>query len=684
MSDDAQQDNQQQSAPAPLEGAGRVGVRQTRTFEQEREVAISDVQGRPMLHWRGKRPLPTIYARPAQLTDTFSAGDQPTNPQLWADWPTTLPHAGLLFYGDNKDTLATLLATGLRDKVRLIYIDPPFASGADYVRNVQLRGVSGLSQLEGEAQSLIEQKQYTDIWTNDLYLQFMYERLILLKELLTKDGSIWVHCDPSMNSYLRILLDEIYTKEHFVNEIIWSYSTQGRPTERFAPKHDSILWYERADKHFFNAAAAKVDHTPEYIGSHFNDVDDEGRPCRIRVDAGKRRIYYPDDGMIPNDVWDIPYENPMALSRTDYPTQKPEELLERIILAASEPGDIILDCFSGSGTTAAVAQKFGRRWVAVDLNRGAIQTTSRRLQQIIKEQAAQASQPQQADLGNVPPSNSGNGRKGKRKANGNPPPAQLGFSTYRVNNYLLNIPYVEAIDLALKSVGAKRLSGDLFFNGTRGDKLVKVVALDHPLGPLDLEAVKRELELRSGEARSIVVVCYGRLQATEKWLKEWNEFRAVAKLDEDSGTAIEFVNKIEVIDLEDDPRYGGFLDEQPPIAEATIRREGEQVVVTISGFDSPTIVRRLNMDITIFRAVVSDWRSLVNSVELDLSYDGTVFDIDYSELPVRKNDLVQGNTPNPPAGSIIYRLPAPATPTRVALRITDMLGQEAPLIEAEI
>lgn len=371
----------------------------------------------------------------------------------------------------------------------------------------------------------------------------------------------------------------------------------------------------------------------------------------------------------------------------DYPTEKTEEVIRRIVEASSNPGDLILDCFSGSGTTAAVAQKLGRRWVAVDLNRGALQTTSRRLQQVIKEQAANTNQPQQLVVENI---SQGRGadkpRRSRRKADGdsNPPPAQLGFGIYRVNNYTLDIPYAEAIDLALKSVGAKRLSGDLFFDGTRGDNLVKVVPLDHPLGPLDFEAVKRELEARSGEARSITVVGYGRQQAADEWLKNWNKYRAVARLDEASGVPVEFVNKIEVIDLETDARYGGFLTEQPPTVAATIRREGGEVVVEISGFDSPTIVRRLNMDVAMFNAAVTDWRSLVNSVELDLSYDGAVFDVDYSELPARKNDVVQGNVPNPPAGSIVYRLPVPTAPTRIAVRITDMLGQEAALVEVEI
>lgn len=141
-----------------------------------------------MLQWVGKKPLSRVTAFPAQLAETFDpSGELAT---LHGEHRT-----GNLYYGDNKEVLAYLLANGYRGKVDLIYIDPPFDSGADYVRKVTLRGKSALAKLEGESYSLGEQVQYTDIWANDNYLQFMYERLILLKELLREGGSIWLHCD---------------------------------------------------------------------------------------------------------------------------------------------------------------------------------------------------------------------------------------------------------------------------------------------------------------------------------------------------------------------------------------------------------------------------------------------------------------------------------------------------------
>ena len=142
---------------------------------------------------------------------------------MWTEWPKGMPQTGLLFHGDNKDVLAYLLANGFRGKVKLIYIDPPFDSGADYVRKVELRGIKS-GMLEGDSYSLGEQTQYSDIWANDSYLQFIFERILLLKELLEVDGSIYLHCDWHRGHLLRCVLDEIFGSENLKNEIIWRYS----------------------------------------------------------------------------------------------------------------------------------------------------------------------------------------------------------------------------------------------------------------------------------------------------------------------------------------------------------------------------------------------------------------------------------------------------------------------------
>ncbi len=163
------------------------------------EIPVAKAKGRPMLTWVGKKPLARVTAFPAQHIETVPAPQVAASAALgaadWSTWPRDLPQGGLLYHGDNKEVLAHLLANGMRGQVKLIYIDPPFDSGADYVRKVQLRGPASGAKVEGEDYTLGEQVQYSDIWANDNYLQFMYERLLLLRELLAEDGTIYLHCD---------------------------------------------------------------------------------------------------------------------------------------------------------------------------------------------------------------------------------------------------------------------------------------------------------------------------------------------------------------------------------------------------------------------------------------------------------------------------------------------------------
>lgn len=319
-------------------------------------VQVSEAKGRPMLHWVGKRPLDHVTAFPAQLVETFNPASEQTDAQ------------GLLFHGDNKDVLAWLLAHGYRGKVNLIYCDPPFDSGADYVRKVKLRGAVAQA-LSGEAHSLGEQIQYTDIWANDMYLQFMYERLLLLKELLVDDGVVALHCDDRKTHHLRCLLDEVMGAEQFVNEIIWHFP--GRAMHlgtKLNRKHNSILLYSRSEA-FRLCEAAQPWSREEFIQTKKQAVftDEDGREF-IWQDAtgGASHAYrrYLDDvlaaGKALDDVWQISIETSSDRRRTDYPTQKPEALVMQLIRACSRPHDLVLDCFVGSGTTAAVAQKLGR------------------------------------------------------------------------------------------------------------------------------------------------------------------------------------------------------------------------------------------------------------------------------------------------------------------------------------
>src|SRR3989338_4904700 len=206
-------------------------------------------KGRPLLYWVGKQPLEYVKGFPARLTEVFDplktgiAHKTPILKNLQDDWQN------MLFHGDNKEVLATLLENAFRGKADLIYIDPPFDSGANYVRKAELRGVK-TDKLEGADYAPMEQTMYFDIWKNDSYLQWMYERLQLLKELLSETGSIYVHCDWHRGGYLKLLMDEVFGEEHFRNEIIWHYFVSGKYPNEFAKDHDNIYVYSKTDATF--------------------------------------------------------------------------------------------------------------------------------------------------------------------------------------------------------------------------------------------------------------------------------------------------------------------------------------------------------------------------------------------------------------------------------------------------
>jgi adenine-specific DNA-methyltransferase len=286
-----------------------------------------------------------------------------------------------LIYGDNLLAMAALLAgdestPSMRGKVDLIYIDPPYDSKADYRTKVELPGV----ELDQKPNTL-EQFAYSDTWLNGTasYLEMMMPRIVLMRELLSESGTLLLHIDWHVAHYVKLALDDCFGRDMMSNEIIWHYSTLGRPTDRFAQKHDTIFAYSKSKARFFNEVDARVPYSAEYIASHFRDFDEQGRPCRKRFDAGKWRTYYPEAGMIPNDVWDIPYENSQSKERVNYATQKPVALLERIIKSYTSEDMVVADFFVGSGTTAVVAERLGRRWIASDLGKPAIMVSRKRL-----------------------------------------------------------------------------------------------------------------------------------------------------------------------------------------------------------------------------------------------------------------------------------------------------------------
>lgn len=627
----------------------------TENIQKPKDVTITKAKGRPMLTWVGKKPLARVRAYPAQAIERFDAtSGQPAalHAADWSDWPHDLPQGGLLYHGDNKDVLAHLLANGFRGKVKLIYIDPPFDSGADYVRKVQLRGAKGTVKIDGEDYTLGEQVQYSDIWANDNYLQFMYERLLMLRELLSEDGALYLHCDWHKSHLLRCVAEEIFGSENFRNEIVWAYpGREMHVSNKYNAKHDTILFIAKSDQARVNMAAVALRYDKDERVKSLRrkvEVDDDGREWvwETRGQAAGQAPYkrYLDeileDGRALNDVWsDIQFLRGNDPERVGYPTQKPPSLLERIIRASSRENDIVLDCFVGSGTTVSVAQSLGRRWIGCDINKGAIQTTAKRIQELMRAQAATATAPQQGDWVE------GDDTTLLR-------PSQLGFATYRVNDYDLQIQHNEAVELACQHLGVARTRTDAFFDGTQGGRLVKIVPFNHPLTPLDLEAVRDELKTRPSEERDVMVVCLGWQLDARAWVDAYNRNRPV--------------NKLHVVELRTDRKLGGIIKHEPLAVQASARREGDQLVVEVQDVVSPTIMQRLNLEQGVFRAQITDWRAVVDCILIDPAYNGQVFNVALADMPARKQDLVTGR----------YELPAPPAGSTVAVKIIDMLGEE--------
>ncbi len=383
----------------------------------EEGVAVSPPGGPPTLTWSGKRGVDRVDApgsaqieRHRSLINTQGqAGSGP---------------AGRIYWGDNRAMLAQLLADGWREQVRLIYIDPPYASSANYARKVRLRN--------RQAQLLTRQVQYEDQWpSDDAYLQFIYERLLLLRDLLAPNGSIWLHSDYRQNHRLRLLLEEVFGPGNYLNTIAWrSQVTRGAKVDAFffpystqyidvfaKDRRAPTLWHPQRKQLVFTRRQAAAQFMEDeggffrtsdpgtYSYAKLKELHAAGRlyapyDGEIVVDEETQRVYASkggnigvkyyltklDDGRYAvargvDNLWDdIPGLGTTPGEDVGYPTQKTIALLRRVIGAATDPGDWVLDAFAGSGTTAVAAQQMGRRWLACDENYGSIQTMRRRLQ----------------------------------------------------------------------------------------------------------------------------------------------------------------------------------------------------------------------------------------------------------------------------------------------------------------
>lgn len=559
------------------------------------------IKGFPELRWTGKRPYKQTQYYPAQLKERYG-------------YPDTNGWINKIFWGDNLQVMSHLLKE-YRGKVDLIYIDPPFDSKADYKKKIELKGKTTYND-----NNFFEEKQYGDIWTNDEYLQFMYERLILLRELLSEKGAILVHCDFRQSANLRLLLDEIFggnTDVHFRNEIIWSYRTGGAPKDfSLSRKHDTILLYAKTGAFKINKLQERQYLEKPFMGS---PQDSQGR---WYVDTILRDSF---EGVI-NVVVDkekeiIKQYNTRAVlnlsaERVDYPTQKPEGLLNILMDVCSNPGDLVFDCFMGSGTTQAVAMKNGRRFLGADINLGAVQTTTKRLLNIMKNTSLLEDD-------------------------------KVGFEVYNVNNYDFFRNPLEARDLLIEALQIQPFSQGSVFHGELDGRKVYILPVNRIATRVDLQPLTSNLPYKSYEkiqeedpnaiVDRITLVCMGH----EPDLK---------------GSFLQMVGKfkidVEIVDILKDKSQLEFKRD----SQANIQFKHN--VLTIKSFYPMNLMQKLSIQ----QEEVDDWTQLVDSILIDYNYDGQTLNPQILDVPSKK-ELVKG------------KYDIPKNHGRIKVKITDLLSE---------
>lgn len=557
-------------------------------FEQE------PIKGQPELRWRGKRPFKSTQFYPAELKETFGEEED--------GW------INKIFWGDNLQVMSHLLKH-YRGQVDLIYIDPPFDSKADYKKKIELRG----KKAEND-KTAFEEKQYTDIWSNDEYLQFMYERLILMRELLSDQGSIYLHCDWHKSHILRCIMDEVFGANNFKNEIAWCYTGPAQSSMCFPRKHDTILFYTKSNNSFFLpqhiAHKSGVHNTGKLFGG-----TEENEELKSELEAKGKKL---EDWWV--DIWSCDrYRSEMV----NYPTQKPKALLERIISASSKPNDLIFDCFMGSGTTQVVAMELGRRFIGADINLGSIDITSKRLNKIAKE----------------------------IKETIKDETRYTGFEIWNVNNYDVFRNPVQAREILKEALELQPLPQNSIYDGEKDGRLVKIMPndLNRIATRADLNELilgfprevfdKRKAETPNKPVEHITLVCMGH---------EANLGANLKLQMKEEGYDID----VEVLDILRDKVNLEFRRD----SEADVQIEGDRLV--IREFFPMNLLQKLSME----KTNVEEWRELVDSIKIDFNFDGAVFSPSVIDIPEGK-DLVKGS----------YKIPADAGTIKV--KITDLLSE---------
>jgi len=306
----------------------------------------------PSLTWPGKH-LANIAPASLKL-------DSILYPQ-GCGYPNSRPENRLIF-GDNLSVMAALLPE-YEGRINLIYADPPFFTNRKYPARI------GRDEDSRKPAEWRLAEGYPDHWSNlDSYLDFLYQRLALMKRLLASNGTLYLHLDWHADAYARLILDELFGAENLLNEIIWAYHGPSPIRRAFNRKHDTILAYVKSNEYTFNADAVRAPYNPNTVNTF-----------KSSPKAGFGKVPDLERGKVPEDWWYFPVVARLHSERTGYPTQKPRALLDRIVLASSNPGDLVADFFCGSGTTPTVATRLGRRFIASDVTWRAVQTTRNRL-----------------------------------------------------------------------------------------------------------------------------------------------------------------------------------------------------------------------------------------------------------------------------------------------------------------
>ena len=424
----------------------------------------------------GKRVAPLRVALPFQTIETVNESVQERQKNLLLEAPgayAAKEWRNRLIWGDKKYVLPSLLAE-FAGKVNLIYIDPPFDTGADFSFTATVPdhpdGREDETATFTKEPSIIEHKAYRDTWGRgmDSYLQWFYETVVVLHELLHEKGSLYVHLDWHAGYYCKCILDEIFGADNFRNEIVWHYRTGNIAKNQFQRKHDTIYFYSKSDQLTFHPLEIK-EYYADIYGKDFKPAF-EGRK-QGKDEGGYYRMSFVDD------VWNISAVFTLSHEHLPYDTQKPETLIERIITASSNPGDLVLDSFCGSGTTSAVAEKLGRRWITCDLGRFAIHTARKRLLAIpdvrpFVVQNLGKYERQQWQLGEF---GSGDGAK---------------QAAARHRAY---------VDFILRLNNAKPINGYTWLHGVRGGRLVHVGAVEAPVSVGDVTQIAVEFKKAIGK-----------------------------------------------------------------------------------------------------------------------------------------------------------------------------------------